>query len=601
MPPPENQYHHYIPRFILRLFKIPESLTPQQKKNRKRRGQKQKEEIYCYDLGCGKLETRSIARVYGITNLYKDARNPENAHHLEEKLSVLENHAATVIRKIHDSVGDGSFQIERRELDSLRKFIQIMCYRKQTFYFDEEHPENAGMEFLKHLRESKGLDNPIEVWLHFLDYFLNTPHNDIINRAAEFQKKNGTFGISTMLEGTSWPTNVAAEDFIAHDYNHLADHFYVSVVEAAAGTEFIMSNNTFGLWEGTMDWIPDAHRLFIVGPRIALILRCNLIGPNSPLSKPMVVRSTLIDIPLDRVQIRYASGRQSMTMEQLLRHRASPAGQRDQVKFKIVKLTKRQTQNVNTIVLLNARRNGSVTFLSKGIMRKVLESYMELGNPHVVETKTRYIALIDRLADGDDVTPSDRHIGTDGRSQRSDDRNPELDGSFTLSEMRDALPEALSSADYRENGRLKALFNDIRSGKISCKSDYDCAYQIYRAISKDCEEEDAGQYVLKTIGVLQPIVIDRALRSKEKAIKSSNGIIHANPYAELVQTLPVNHSVKVIATVKALYADAPVPPYHDPEIKDVLYDAMAVGLLHGFMNQWSYVLSALLPGISLLQ
>ncbi len=118
------------------------------------------------------------------------------------------------------------------------------------------------------LRESEGLDNVIEVWLHFLDYFLKTPHQDLVNRAHHFQHNVNFNTMFRNVFGLCWPSNVTAEDFIANDYNRLASHCHLGVVEAADCAEFVMSNNSFCLWEGKMDGLPDAHRLFIVSPRV---------------------------------------------------------------------------------------------------------------------------------------------------------------------------------------------------------------------------------------------------------------------------------------------------------------------------------------------
>ncbi|KAK2459383.1 hypothetical protein APHAL10511_008602 [Amanita phalloides] len=549
--------------------------------------------------GDRKLEVRPIAKVYGIVNLYKDAKNPENAHHLEEKLSVLENQAATVIKKIHDAMSSGSFQIQRRDLDALRKFIQIMCYRKQTFYLDEEHPNNilcAG--FLKSLRESKGLDNGIEVWLYSLDYFLNTPHNDIVNRAVKFQEKDNSISmIFGSIFGSSLPTNFATpEDFIANDYFHLADHFYLGIVEAAPDAEFIMSNSAFGLWEGMINQLPGVHKLYIVSPRIALILWSNLLHEDSR----MFVCSSLIDIPLQRAQIRYANGRQNMTMEELLSHRVSPTGQQDQVKFEIIKLTRQQTQNVNTAILFNVKADGSITFLSKDIMRKALKSYMDLSNPLIAENKRKYAALVDQLADENNPTPSDRHTRIEGA--RPDRQSQESDDSFThLLELGATLPEILSSASDKRNKRLAGLLNDIASGKILCKSDYDRAYQVYRGVSM----EEAGRYVLVNLVQLVPDITTRVvsalINSKANKITPRNTIVQLNLYAKLVETLPVHESAKVMSKVKAFIAKSPVPPYRDPEIRGILYDAIIVGLLDGFAKEGFFIFPALFPGISLLQ
>ncbi len=88
-----------------------------------------------------------------------------------------------------------------------------------------------------------------------------------------------------------------------------------------------------------------------------------------------------------------------MSVDELLRHRASGAGQRDEINFEITKLTERQTQNVNATVLL--KNGGSVTFLSKDAMHKTVEKYVGLTtDPVVAENTSLCVSLMDQLING---------------------------------------------------------------------------------------------------------------------------------------------------------------------------------------------------------
>ena len=43
--------------------------------------------------------------------------------------------------------------------------------------------------------------------------------------------------------------------------------------QAAVGEEFVLTDKSFGLWEGHMNGNRGIHRLFVVSPRIVIVLR----------------------------------------------------------------------------------------------------------------------------------------------------------------------------------------------------------------------------------------------------------------------------------------------------------------------------------------
>lgn len=555
--------------------------------------------IHCFDLATGKLEIRPIPKVYGLVNMYKDLKSPGIARRLEEKLSVLESQADNVIQKIHDSLCYGGwFQIERRDLNALQKVMQIMCYRKHTFYFDGNEPVKfMGADFLKHMREYNGRDHTINVWLIFLGYLINTPHNNLMDRAFHVKQKIDFHVVFHNVTGVQGPANFTPEDFAAIDYNYL-DEFHLGFVEAADGTEFVLSNNTFGLWEGRIDRRPAAHRLFVLSPRVALILRSNLIIKEAPHTGSIIVHSALVDIPIKPPHIHYSNGRVDMNIEELLHHRASAAGQCDTVSFKITKLTKQQTHNVNAVILLNARKDGSITFLSKDTMCKTVEGYMTLRDPLVSETRARYAPLMNQLISDiamKNSSSSSCHYTTANGSER-DDIISYISKSLDVS--LDASSKISQDSDYRKNKRINTLLDKISAGKVTYRSKYDRARCVYQVASK---EESAGAYVHFMVEQVLPFVIAIASEATDEAIQSRKEIIQVNPFGTLVESLPVEQSTKVMATIKALITDARALHYGNPDLDDILYDAVIFGLINGFVKEWGYILPVLIPGVPLVE
>ncbi|KAG1836746.1 hypothetical protein DFJ58DRAFT_817953 [Suillus subalutaceus] len=383
---PTIQYQHFIPRFILRRFQVGPVKSKAERQKEFRRTGVDPEYVHYYDIATGSLGIRPIGKVYGIPNVYQDVRNARNINELEEKLAELERHAASIIMDLHKALPQGTFTLKRRSLELLRKFLFIMHYRKVSCsgtYFQADHPENAGgRQWIEAFMKAKGIRSAVEIWLHFLRYYLDTSHSDIMRDAAKLVEKYGEEGLQKMMTESHIPPGL--ENFPAYTYHTHANAYFFSIWEAAEGEEFIITDNAFGLWEGSGHGCTDLHRIFVVSPRIALVLRNVLLRPEMKgYIKPRAFVSSLLNVnPTPPTPI-YTSGAHGAHINHvnfqsamsLARYRSSKKGGNDRFVFKITKMSRPQTLAFNSVVLVNVTKKGSLTFLSRGSMLRTARAF----------------------------------------------------------------------------------------------------------------------------------------------------------------------------------------------------------------------------------
>ncbi|KAG2064530.1 hypothetical protein BDR04DRAFT_1035077, partial [Suillus decipiens] len=386
---PMTQYQHFIPRFILRRFQVGPMKSKAERQREFRRTGVDPEYVYYYDITTGTLDIRPIGKVYGVPNVYQDVRNTNNINELEEKLAEIERQAASIIMDLHKALPQGTFTLNRRSLELLRKFLFIMHYRNVSYsgtYFQADHPENAGArQWIESFMKAKGVQSPVEIWLHFLRYYLDTSHSDIMRDAAELVEKYGEERLQKMM--TESHISPDLEHFPAYTYHTHADNYFFSIWEAAEGEEFIITHNAFGLWEGRAGGCPGLHRIFIVSPRIAIVLRLVISRPDmKEYIKPGSFVSSLLNVnPAPPTPI-YASGERGAHIDHvnfqsamsLARYRSSQEGGNDNFVFKITKLSRPQTLEFNSVLLVNVRKTGSLTFLSRGSMLRTARAFRSL-------------------------------------------------------------------------------------------------------------------------------------------------------------------------------------------------------------------------------
>ncbi|KAF5309394.1 hypothetical protein D9619_012311 [Psilocybe cf. subviscida] len=465
MPPtspstPRDQYQHYIPRFILRSFQDAQ-IHARSKKRRQKDYRKAKrtgvdqDMITVFDSKTQVLEQRPLAKEYGVVNMYRDQRNPGNMNHLEEALSKLENSAAKLIKDMHSAVAEGKkIKMKRKELEVIRKFVYILHYRRVSLrpsYFDGNDPDNASIkEFFESFRKKHNLTKPDDIWLWGLKYLLDTPHHKIVGMGAVIRERYG--GLQQLFKMMATKVDPDLENYHALDYTLIAGSSFLAIWEAAESEEFVVGSNSFGLFEGTALGM-YAHRIFVVSPRIALILRHNALIPRMG-ALETVYNSILADIPTvppESERVGFMPPPNASEDEEFAAfeaYRQTPIAQEDRYTFTPSKLTPEQTHNVNFFILSHLDMGG-VAFVSQKAMSRSLKHQIRADVSYIAESKYYLRALLGVIA--------------------SNLAKEENEGS--------SPPRPV----------LDVIIQSSASGAIESNSDYDRAYRIYHSATNDVE------------------------------------------------------------------------------------------------------------------
>jgi hypothetical protein len=305
---------------------------------------------------------------------------------------------------MHKALPQGTLTLKRNTLNLLRKFLFIMHYRNvacSSKYFQADHPDNArARQWIESFMRAKGIHSAVETWLYVLRYYLDTSHSDIIRDAAELIEKYGEEGLSKMMTESHIPPDI--EHYPAVTYQGHADGYFLSIWEAAEGEEFILTHNAFGLWEGAANGFHGLHRIFVVSPRIAIVLRITLLRPESKDHINMgLLQSSLLDV--NPIPATYASGEDSLCLPNLSatsfrRYRISQEASNDSFVFKITKLSRLQTLKLNSVALVNVEKTGSLTFLSGENMLRTACVFLHFQSN--LPGSILLVPLIKRLAAG---------------------------------------------------------------------------------------------------------------------------------------------------------------------------------------------------------
>jgi Protein of unknown function (DUF4238) len=186
----KSQYHHFIPRFILRNFAHPfvppngPSNTSAKSSKRQSKGGCHRGEpmLHAIDLSKDTVEIieTPVARTFGLTDMYRNFADATNQHYLEQKFSQLESNAGAIVSKVRKAFGAGhqDVWITRPERDVLRTFLFIMKYRglraHKRFYHQtaDDYAENDREKLLEYMRK-KGYQRPIDVWFDSIKAMLD--------------------------------------------------------------------------------------------------------------------------------------------------------------------------------------------------------------------------------------------------------------------------------------------------------------------------------------------------------------------------------------------------------------------------------------------
>lgn len=297
-------------------------------------------------------------------------------------------------------------KMKRRYLDDLRKFIFVMYYHQLSIgytYFQPDHPGNLkSRRWIEAYRKRNGLlDSPQHVWLHVLRYYLNTPHHEIIALGRKVEEKivvacaptdmdiSGPGGIQAWQERcNAMEVDPELDDWKCLGY-YTQMQMFLAIWEAAPGEEFVMSDSSFGLYEGRSDSAGPLHKFFVVSPKIVLVL-ChpglkehdtspdfiNLMNPYA-LRPDELGNSMLLNAPHKAAKVKYARSTPIPRGTTVMYGNPGALSQspEDDFEFEISPLSPTETHTVNAIILGNLNANGNLTFRSPDAALRTLVQF----------------------------------------------------------------------------------------------------------------------------------------------------------------------------------------------------------------------------------
>lgn len=359
----KTQFHHYIPRFILRAFSDDFTLGSPNNvfianvstnviKKQKNSGAMRSPSHYIkvYQVQSRTTVLTDLARAFGVMDLYRET-SEEDCMKFEKSLSVLEGDSATFIRQIWSG---NPLSLTRAELERMKKFLIIMMYRSESRrdqYYREEYDTRVAVSARKHASQHK-IEKIRDIWFKNLQWLIKTPLDDVMKEYdRSFQLEMTEPWIN--LGDRKWPIHICE----LQEFGILAGN-YVCVWEAEEGTEFILSEGGFGIWEG--DKGEKFHNFFVVSPRYAIVL---------------VNRGYMFGMTFNHLRKSYFSEKLHDNPEVV--YTRDPTGMdrtpTDMFKYKTIKVPRRDVFLVNGISL--DARSKHLTYMSSVSMYKSLRYY----------------------------------------------------------------------------------------------------------------------------------------------------------------------------------------------------------------------------------
>ncbi|KAF8991174.1 hypothetical protein BDQ17DRAFT_1371069 [Cyathus striatus] len=311
--PAPGPYHHFVPLFVVRRFQDGDDSSISNVTNNIKKETSSNnslslniERTHVFDLSTTILSTRPIDSFYTCPNVSKNGTYSNKIKRVEEDMSRLETKATETTHRLHASLSSSELKLTRLELGLLRKFLFLFHYRSghrsstssssyQTQSWDPLQ------DWIRKRKRDRGLKDSMDLWLDGMQYYLDTPHQAIVAEGEGVVQRLGGEMKVEMMKRMGVNPNV---NWHALEYMFVANDYFIGFWEAAEGTEFALGNSSFGLWEGlTMD-SNYIHRIFVLSPRLILVLRNGVFGLNNPnaLSPTFFLKSKLVSIPLQLPQ-----------------------------------------------------------------------------------------------------------------------------------------------------------------------------------------------------------------------------------------------------------------------------------------------------------
>lgn len=386
-----SQYHHFIPRFILRNFADPNQFPTGPAKGRRKSKSKRRDAlINSIDLHSVNVEQRWLSSEFGIVNMYRE-EDMGDGYDLEKRLSVLESDAARTIHKAKEALasGDRTLSIPRGERDCLRKFFFLMKYRNSHFYQRYNHESlktynSMDKRALSAFMKDRNLKRPKDVWFLNIRTFLSLEMD---------AKKQWMDKVQTL----------AYRDDALMFILHAQGSFMSFCTPESEEQEFVLTDNAYGIFEGPVSPFINAglgtihdglcieyHNFAPISPKLLIVfrsfvlptpeddgdteLRTVMLDAIRQLHiKPDATDSILKDLPVTKCQNSYSKimDGKVVALPSFQEHRSD-----DLFFFTCFRLKPDHVDLINEIFLEQAWATSSIAFRSKNAMQRALRIYL---------------------------------------------------------------------------------------------------------------------------------------------------------------------------------------------------------------------------------
>ena len=409
-PPQSSQYHHFIPRFLLRNFadfKYPGKIVPKTSTKTKKRAPRP-EKLTVLDLRSGVFREGDVGSTFGIVDLYREFEKADgDQQKLEKELSVLERTTGEILARVKKSydAGKKEFQLLRKEKDTLRRFLFIMMYRNSSFAErfkkSREDYDSDDREHMLAYMDERGFQTPRDVWFANIRAFLEVElDQDWLAGMADLSQR-------------AYPMD--ARWF----FTHVQAFFIAFCTPKETGDEFLLTQNVYGVYEGPHSpgaWT-DYHRFAPLSPKIMIVLRSLILpcvgvedeqGTSQMLLEltktmhldPKNAGSWLQDIPITRARNNYSkvvNGKVEPLPTKMSRDKHV-------FYFPFFPLDGEYVQKINMICLENAYDTLAIVYKSAESLRTALESYLTYKRPGfkvIYHSRPRYLESLRKVLHDD--------------------------------------------------------------------------------------------------------------------------------------------------------------------------------------------------------
>ncbi|KAF4637188.1 hypothetical protein G7Y89_g890 [Cudoniella acicularis] len=453
----KSQYHHFIPRFILRNYSHPgePEIRPRTSKKRgKRKNKPRAAEPMLYGINLAGEEAEitetTVAKTFGMMDMYRDHGAPMRQHQVEEQLSVLESRAGEIISTIRKAfeAGKDDVWITRTQRDTLRKFLFIMKYRNSSFHKrychenadDYNEDDREGM--LKYMKE-KGFTKPVDVWFDNIKGILDLKMDYRLEWVEKLQKR-------IYPDDARW--------FISN-----VQQFYMALVTPTKNEdEFLLTENAYSIYEGA-----TSHR---INPANVPEEDFDAIGEEerqaffdaavAPHDCPEQAGFFLRDLPITKALNSYSK----IVDGRLVLINGGPTGINDRFGFRFFSIPEEYVNKINSIMLDQSYRITLIVFNNKAAAYKALENYFALRGKFVIDTEVSRVLAIVKLKQAAKL------LATTLPMQKDTDQRENL---FREEKMlRLQMPQILEMPEdkvyalFVQDEKAKKLYSELRIPKL---------------------------------------------------------------------------------------------------------------------------------------